>query len=82
MISRVLLLAVLAAALGAGLIAGVFFAFSTFIMRALALLPAPQGIRAMQSINVVVLNPFFLGAFLGTGAVAAALAVASLVRWQ
>jgi uncharacterized membrane protein len=38
--------------LGSGLIAGVFFAFSTFVMKALARLPAAHGIAAMQSINV------------------------------
>ena len=58
----------LTSALGCGLIAGVFFAFSAFVMRALSRLPSSQGIAAMQSINVVVLNPVFLGVFLGTGA--------------
>lgn len=53
---------------GAGLIAGVFFAFSTFVMKALAQLPAAQGVAAMQRINVVVLNPLFLGCFMGTAA--------------
>ena len=52
--------------LGAGLIAGVFFAFSTFVMKALADLPSAQGVAAMQRINVVVLNPAFLGVFMGT----------------
>ncbi|MCW1914497.1 DUF1772 domain-containing protein [Luteolibacter sp. GHJ8] len=56
-----------ATAVGCGLIGGVFFAFSTFIMKALARLPAPQGIAAMQSINIVVINPLFLGALFGTG---------------
>ena len=54
------------AALGCGLIAGTFFAFSVFIMRALAGISAPAGIAAMQAINIVVINPLFLGAFLGT----------------
>ena len=58
----------LAAALGCGLMAGVFFAFSAFVMRALGSLPAPEGIAAMQSINVAVLNLWFLSVFLGTGA--------------
>ncbi|NIM39629.1 MAG: DUF1772 domain-containing protein [Hydrogenophaga sp.] len=51
---------------GSGLMAGVFFAFSTFVMKALAQLPAAQGVAAMQRINVVVLNPMFLGCFMGT----------------
>lgn len=63
------LLAVLLA-VGAGLIGGVFFAFSTFVMKALAQLPAAQGIAAMQRINVVVLNRAFLGLFMGTALVA------------
>lgn len=42
----------LLAALGCGLIAGVFFAFSTFVMSALARLQPAQGIAAMQSINM------------------------------
>jgi uncharacterized membrane protein len=70
----------LVAALGSGLIAGVFFAFSTFVMKALARLPAPAGIAAMQSINVVVINPLFLGVFLGTAAVSVAAVVAALMR--
>lgn len=72
----------LAAALGCGLIAGAFFAFSTFVMKALARLPPAQGIAAMQSINVAVINPWFLGPFLGTAAACAFLAVSSLLAWQ
>ena len=45
---------VLPTCIGAGIIGGVFFAFSTFIMKALAELPASQGAAAMQRINVVV----------------------------
>lgn len=63
-----------AAVLGSGLVAGVFFAFSTFIMRALGQLPANQGIAAMKAINVTVINPWFFLAFLGTGVVCLALA--------
>lgn len=72
----------LAAAVGSGLVGGVFFAFSTFVMRALARLPVPQGIAAMQAINVVVINPMFLGAFFGTAALALVLAAVALLRWE
>ena len=52
-------LAVLTAvtALGCGLNAGVFFAFSSFVMKALARLQPAQGIVAMQSINLVAVTP-------------------------
>ena len=53
-------------ALGCGLMAGTFFAFSVFVMSALARLPAPQGIAAMQSINITVINPVFMLVFMGT----------------
>src|SRR6476619_6828275 len=72
----------LASALGCGLIAGVFFAFSVFIMKALAALPPASGIAAMQSINVVVLNPWFLGVLLGTAATSILLAVLAVVKWH
>ncbi len=48
---------ILFCALGSALVAGVFFAFSTFVMKALGRLQPEQGIAAMQSINVTVLNP-------------------------
>ena len=69
-------------ALGCGLIAGIFFAFSTFVMQALARLPSAQGISAMQSINVAVINRVFLSVFVGTAATCAVLAVASLFMWS
>jgi len=59
----------LLAALGCGLVAGVFFAFSSFVMKALARLPASEGIAAMQSINVVVLKSWFIATFLGTAVI-------------
>ncbi len=75
-------LATLVAAAGSALIGGSFFAFSTFVMSALGKLPPPQGIAAMQSINIVVINPWFMTTFLGTAVLWAAVAVASLMRWH
>ena len=73
--------AALLAAIGSGLIAGVFYAFSTFVMRALAQRPPNEGMAAMQAINVAVINPLFLGPFLATAAAAAALVAVALLRW-
>ena len=67
--------------IGAGLVGGVFFAFSTFVMKALAELPAAQGILAMQRINVVVLNPLFLGVFVGTAVLAGVCVLAGFFLW-
>ena len=71
----------LGAGLGSGLVAGVFFAFSAFVMRAFARLPAGEGIAAMQSVNVAVLNPVFFTAFLGTAAASLAAVAAAWMRW-
>jgi uncharacterized membrane protein len=69
-------------ALGCGLMAGVFFAFSAFVMSALARLQPTQGISAMQSINIAVINPLFMVVFLGTAVACLFLAVSSLLRWH
>ncbi len=71
-----------ASALGCGLIAGLLFTFSNSVMKALANLPPAQGIAAMQSINVVIINPLFMVAFLGTALACVALAVSSLFSWN
>ena len=47
-------------------VSGVFFAFSTFVMRALGALPASAGIRTMQSINVMAVTPVFMTVLFGT----------------
>jgi uncharacterized membrane protein len=68
-------IATLIAALGCGLNAGVFFAFSSFVMGALRRLPPEQGIAAMQSINVLAVTPAFMMALFGTAAVCFGLGV-------
>lgn len=70
------------AVLGCGLIAGVFFAFSSFVMSALARLQPPSGIAAMQSINITVINPSFMTVFMGTAAACMFLAISSLLKWH
>ena len=69
-------------ALGSGLIGGIFFAFSSFIMKALARVPPTHGIAVMQSINVSVLNIWFFAVFFGTGACCLVLGISSLFRWE
>jgi uncharacterized membrane protein len=73
--SDALTILTIAGALGSGLVGGVFFAFSTFVMRALARLAPPDGIAAMQAINVTVITPLFMLALFGTAVLGAVLAV-------
>jgi uncharacterized membrane protein len=79
---QLFILLVIVCALGSGAIGGVFFAFSNFVMPALARLASAEGIHAMQAINVTVLNRLFLGTFMGTGALSIAAIVIALLRWD
>jgi len=80
--SDLLFVLTLLAALGSGLMAGLFFAFSNSIMQALAKRPAPVGIAAMQSIDETILNPVFFLVFFGTALIGLVLAVMALIGWE
>jgi len=59
-------LLVLLTAWGSAITGGIFYAFSSFVMAALARIPANAGISAMQSINITVINGTFFAVFFGT----------------
>ena len=71
----------LATALGCGMVAGVLFAFTTFVMDGLRRLPAAQGIAAMQSINRSAVRAPFMALFLGTAALSVAMIVWAARSW-
>ncbi len=73
--------ATLVAALGCGLAAGVFFAFSAFVMEGLNRLPAAAGITAMQSINRTAVSALFMTALFGTAVLCLGLAVWAAASW-
>ena len=79
--SDIIFMLTLAAVLGSGIVAGIFYAFSSFIMGALGKLPAHEGIAAMQSINIVVINPVFFLAFFGTAALSLVLGGYAVLNW-
>jgi uncharacterized membrane protein len=79
--SGVLYAATLATALGCGLVAGVFFAFSSFVMASLKRLPSAQGIAAMQSIIIVAVTPAFMTALFGMAAACLGLAAWAVISW-
>ena len=79
--SGLLYIATLATALGCGLIAGVFFAFSSFVIPALKRLPSAEGISAMQSINELAVTPAFMTALFGTAAACLGLIVWAVISW-
>jgi uncharacterized membrane protein len=79
---RFLFTLTLVTALGCGLNAGVFFAFSSFVIKALARLHPAQGVAAMQAINVAAITPAFMAALFGTAVACGILAVWALFAWD
>ncbi|MEV5874978.1 anthrone oxygenase family protein [Streptomyces sp. NPDC052101] len=72
---------VVAGVLGTGLMAGVFGAFSLFVMRGLAALPPVQGVAAMNAIIVAAVRPAFMTVFTGSAVLSAMIAVVTFVVW-
>lgn len=68
-------------ALGCGLLAGLYFSFSTFIMTALGRIEQAHGIAAMNAINSTILKSLFMPVFLGTTLAALVLAIMAVFRW-
>lgn len=62
-------LALLAAMVGSGLVAGLCFAFASFLMRSFDRLGAAQAIRTMQSLNAEILRSTAMAVWFGTAVV-------------
>ncbi|MBN8987313.1 MAG: DUF1772 domain-containing protein [Rhizobiales bacterium] len=69
-------------AIGCGLLAGLYFAFSAFIMTALGRIGQVPGIMAMNAINIVIVQSLFMPLFLGTTLASLLLAIAAALRWS
>jgi uncharacterized membrane protein len=82
MSERALIVLTFAAAIGSGVVAGIFFAFSSFIMPALGRVQPESGIAVMNAVNVTVYNPGFMFVFMGTGAACLLLALGAYVWWD
>lgn len=69
-------------AIGCGLLAGLYFAFSTFVMKALGRIDQAAGITAMNAINTTIVQSLFMPFFLGTTLTSLTLAITALFRWN
>lgn len=74
MFDSLITLPIYIASLSAGLMAGIYFAFSTFVMRSFDQLGAAQAADAMNTINEVILRSWFMTLFFGSTLLYAALA--------
>ena len=66
-------------AISMGVMGGVYFAFSTFVMRSLNELPATTAIAAMNSINRVIIKSLFMPLFFGSSLLAMVLVVIGML---
>ncbi len=66
-------------AISVGIMAGVYFTFSIFVMKSLDEIDAPAGMLAMQSINRVIVRSLFLPIFFASSLAAAAIVVMMLI---
>jgi uncharacterized membrane protein len=78
----VIIAGTIVAAVGCGLIAGLFYVFSAFAMRSLGRMEPQHGMTAMRNMNEDIQNPLFLLIFVGTALLCLALAVAALFTWD
>lgn len=74
------MLLIISAIVGTGLVTGLLFAFSNFVMSALAELSNENGMLAMQRVNVKIINLKFMLFFLGTPILCAIIAINSVVN--
>jgi uncharacterized membrane protein len=68
-------------AIGCGMLAGVYFAFSAFVMTALGRIDQAAGLSAMNAINTVIVQSWFMPLFLGTTLTSLALTGLGIFRW-
>lgn len=71
----------LASAVSAGLMAGIYFAFSSMVMPGLRRLQPGEAIRSMQNIDAALQNAWFFTAFIGSAVLSAVSVVFAFVRW-
>jgi len=70
-----------AGALGSGIIGGIYFAFSTFIMTSLASISTESGVAAMNAIDRVIVRSLFMPVFLGMVIISALLVFFAIRQW-
>ena len=69
-------------ALSSGLMAGVYFTFSGFVMKAFAKIESSQGIAAMNSINETILRSLFMPLFFGSSIISLVLIIVAFSQWS
>lgn len=79
---KIFSLSLLISSVTCGVMAGIYFAFSIFVMKALSSMPGSSGAMAMRAINDVILKTAFLPLFFLSTILCAALAIIAVVKWK
>lgn len=82
MVEKLLFPLTLSSTLGSGMIAGLLFVFSNFMMKVLARMSPENGISTMQAINTAIVNPLFLLIFLGSALACVANVIYCFMHWN
>ena len=82
MTSSIVIILLWTAALSSGLIAGVYFAFSGFIMQAFSKIDTTQSIAAMNAINETILRSLFMPLFFGSTLISVLLIIVAFINWD
>ena len=82
MADEIFMVSLIVAAICAALVAGVFLAFSDFVMRSLGSVQPEAGIEAMQTINRTVFSSLFMVLLVGSAPMAIAIAIYALAAIQ
>lgn len=69
------------AAVSVGIMAGIYFAFSVFVMQSLDALDSPAGMIAMQSINRIIQKSLFLPLFFLSSLACLLIAAFGVMQW-
>jgi len=70
------------AILSSGLMAGVYFAFSGFIMKAFGKIETTQAIAAMNAINETILRSLFMPVFFGSSIISVLFIIVAFSQWS
>lgn len=69
-------------AISSALMAGVYFAFSGFIMKSFDSIETRQAITAMNSINKIILRSWFMPIFFGSSIISLMLSIVAIIYWD
>jgi len=82
MLDNILFSAVIFAAISTAMMAGIYFAFSGFVMSGLKQVGAENAVSTMNAINQVILRSWFMPLFFGSTLTTVLILIIAMINWQ